>query len=61
MPFIKSVNRSEIVHGMMSKRCRQTQFLSTAGFGNEMKLKIEAAANFSHLYLMSMASLFTAS
>ena len=23
----------------MSKRCRQTQFLSTAGFGNEMKLK----------------------
>ena len=23
----------------MSRRCRQTQFLSTAGFGNEMKLK----------------------
>ncbi len=28
-----------IVRGMMSKRCRQTQFLSTMGFGNEMKLK----------------------
>ena len=28
-----------IVCGMMSKRCQQTQFMSTAGFGNKMKLR----------------------
>ena len=43
MPFIKNLNRSEhrTRHHFpkMSRQCRQTQFLFTAGFGNEMKLK----------------------
>ena len=42
-PFIKSLNRSELRmrhhFPKMSRRCLQTQFLSTVGFANEMKLK----------------------
>ena len=66
LPFTKNRIDRNIVCGIIfqkmnySRRCRQTQFSSTAGFSNKI-VKIKAATILSHWYSLWMCILFSVS